>query len=90
MQGKAQPLLVLLLPKQLFYNACSSIKGWRVWAGTAAFCAFLWAVMTGACGQQVLFGTNFAQPHMLCGAVLNRLLLGFAACIGTVKSFSQV
>ncbi len=46
--------------------------------------------MTGACGQQVLFGTNFAQPHMLCGAVLNRLLLGFAACIGTVKSFSQV
>ncbi|KAL0022257.1 hypothetical protein WJX77_010913 [Trebouxia sp. C0004] len=34
----------------------NSIKGWRVWAGTAAFCAFLWMVMTGACGQQVLFG----------------------------------
>lgn len=66
MQGKAQPLLVSLLPSQLFYIVCSSIKGWRVWAGTATFCAFLWAVMTGACGQQVLFGTSI-QPHM-CGA----------------------
>jgi len=86
MQGKAQPLLVFLLPKQLFYNACSSIKGWRVWVGTAAFCAFLWAVMTGVCGQQVLYGMYTAKPHVICRAVLKRLLLGFAACIGPVKS----
>ncbi len=46
--------------------------------------------MTGACGQQVLFGTYTAKPHLLCRAVLKRSLLCFAACIGSVKSCRQV
>lgn len=34
----------------------NSIKGWRPWLGTALFGVFFWTVMTGACGQRVLYG----------------------------------
>ena len=37
--------------------ACSNMEGWRTWLATAVFAVFFWAVMTGAVGQQVLYGT---------------------------------
>ena len=40
---------------------CSAIQGWKPWLGTAGFGLFLWAVMSGVCGHEVLYG-------MFCGA----------------------
>ena len=41
------------------------LKGWRTWAGTAAFGFFFWAVMTGACGQKALYGEPGRIAHTL-------------------------
>ena len=37
-------------------DVCSVVRGWKPWLGTAGFGVFLWAVMSGACGQQALYG----------------------------------
>lgn len=34
----------------------NNMEGWRTWLATAVFAVFFWAVMTGAVGQQVLYG----------------------------------
>lgn len=37
-------------------DGCSVVRGWKPWVGTAGFGVFLWAVMSGACGQEALYG----------------------------------
>ncbi|KAL3131157.1 PQ-loop repeat-containing protein 3 [Trebouxia sp. C0009 RCD-2024] len=34
----------------------NAIRGWKPWLGTAGFGVFLWAVMSGVCGHEVLYG----------------------------------
>lgn len=41
---------------------CSVVKGWKRWFGTAGFGVFLWAVLSGACGQEALYGMLQAYP----------------------------
>lgn len=50
------------------YDVRSVVKGWKPWVGTAGFGVFLWAVMSGACGQEALYGMLYACPK--CAGML--------------------
>ena len=48
---------------------CSSMENWRTLLATAVFAVFFWAVMTGACGQRVLYGELHAEV-VVCSMIV--------------------
>ena len=59
-QGALRLMLNVLVPDCC--DVCSVVRGWKPWLGTAGFGVFLWAVMSGACGQEALYGMLHVCP----------------------------